>query len=76
MLMYKSSYSFCLAVNLICFVLILENIGLAELQKGVGGQWEEKEKERKKKNASFSVSKIFVQGCHRKTTPANGSNAL
>lgn len=39
---------------LICFVLILENTGLAELQ----GEGEE-EKEKREKNASFSLREIF-----------------
>lgn len=45
---------------LICFVLILENIGLAELQKGVGrGVGEEKEKERKKKCIIFCQQRFL-----------------
>lgn len=56
-------------------MLILENIGLAELQKGMGGGREEKEK-RKKEKESISVSKIFVHIRQRKTIPTNVSNAL
>lgn len=56
-------------------MLILENIGLAELQKGMGGGREEKEK-RKKGKASFSVSKIFAHICQRKIIPTNVSYAL
>lgn len=56
-------------------MLILENIGLAELQKGAGDRWGQ-ERGKKENNASFYVSKIFVHICHRKTTPTNGSNAL
>lgn len=48
---------------LICFVLILENIGLAELQKGMGwggvGRWEEKEKEKEKKKRIIFCQQDF-----------------
>lgn len=56
-------------------MLILENIGLAELQKLEGR--ERKRVGGERKNTSFSVCKIFVHNiCHGKTIPMNGSNAF